>query len=81
MPRAVGILAFMPILPDLAPGWYPPSREHWELVTYTWQFFPVVGSPPSTVHRPPSTPHLPIPPTQQPTNPKPANATCGAAAA
>ena len=23
-------------------SWLPPSREHWELVNYSWQFFPVV---------------------------------------
>lgn len=28
----------MPIIPT----WCPPSREHWELVTLLWQFFPVV---------------------------------------
>lgn len=28
----------MPIIPT----WCPPSREHWELVTFLWQFFPVV---------------------------------------
>ncbi|KXL43626.1 hypothetical protein M433DRAFT_69412 [Acidomyces richmondensis BFW] len=42
MARAVGILGFVPVLPDLVPGWYPPSREHWELITYTWQFFPLL---------------------------------------
>lgn len=26
----------------LIPTWYPPSREHWEIVTFLWQFFPVV---------------------------------------
>lgn len=28
----------MPIIPT----WCPPSREHWELVTFLWQFFPIV---------------------------------------
>ena len=27
---------------SLVPGWYPPSREHWELISYGWQFFPLV---------------------------------------
>ena len=22
--------------------WMPPSRENWELVTFLWQFFPLV---------------------------------------
>ncbi|WPH01173.1 Hypothetical protein R9X50_00400900 [Acrodontium crateriforme] len=25
----------------LIESWYPPSREHWELIAYVWQFFPV----------------------------------------
>ncbi|KAL9136568.1 MAG: hypothetical protein Q9175_002223 [Cornicularia normoerica] len=28
----------MPILPT----WCPPSREHWELITFLWQFFPIL---------------------------------------
>lgn len=28
----------MPIIPT----WCPPSREHWELVTFLWQFFPIL---------------------------------------
>lgn len=27
----------------LIPGILPPSRETWELVSYYWQFFPLVG--------------------------------------
>ena len=23
-------------------SWVPPSREHWELITFLWQFFPLV---------------------------------------
>ncbi|KAI4207193.1 MAG: hypothetical protein LQ346_000687 [Caloplaca aetnensis] len=23
-------------------SWLPPSREHWELITYLWQFFPIL---------------------------------------
>jgi hypothetical protein len=23
-------------------GWLPPTREHWELISYTFQFFPLV---------------------------------------
>ena len=23
-------------------SWVPPSREHWELLTWLWQFFPLV---------------------------------------
>ena len=30
----------MPII--IIPTWCPPSREHWELVTFLWQFFPIV---------------------------------------
>ncbi len=26
----------------MIPTWCPPSREHWELVTFLWQFFPIV---------------------------------------
>lgn len=29
----------MPII--IIPTWCPPSREHWELVTFLWQFFPI----------------------------------------
>lgn len=28
----------------IIPTWCPPSREHWELVTFLWQFFPVVST-------------------------------------
>ena len=27
---------------SIIPTWCPPSREHWELVTFLWQFFPIV---------------------------------------
>jgi 3-oxo-5-alpha-steroid 4-dehydrogenase 1 len=27
---------------SLVQGWYPPSRENWELIAYAWQFFPLV---------------------------------------
>ncbi|KAI9815092.1 MAG: hypothetical protein M1827_002935 [Pycnora praestabilis] len=23
-------------------GWMPPSREHWEMISFLWQFFPVI---------------------------------------
>ena len=26
----------------IIPTWCPPSREHWELLTFLWQFFPLV---------------------------------------
>ncbi|KAM0795089.1 3-oxo-5-alpha-steroid 4-dehydrogenase-like protein [Usnea florida] len=26
----------------IIPTWCPPSREHWELLTFLWQFFPVL---------------------------------------
>ncbi|KAI7237709.1 3-oxo-5-alpha-steroid 4-dehydrogenase [Hortaea werneckii] len=32
---------FLPHLPTLVDTWYPPSREHWELLNYAWQFFPL----------------------------------------
>jgi hypothetical protein len=25
-------------------NWLPPSRENWELITWLWQFFPLVSS-------------------------------------
>jgi len=33
--------SILPNLPVLLPGWYPPSREHWELISFAWQFFPL----------------------------------------
>ncbi|KAK5688895.1 hypothetical protein LTS10_000874 [Elasticomyces elasticus] len=33
--------AIVPQLPTLVSGWYPPSREHWELISFAWQFFPL----------------------------------------
>ncbi|KAK1093521.1 hypothetical protein LTR48_002161 [Friedmanniomyces endolithicus] len=33
--------SIIPNLPVLLPGWYPPSREHWELISFAWQFFPL----------------------------------------
>lgn len=27
---------------SIIPTWCPPSREHWELVTFLWQFFPIL---------------------------------------
>lgn len=33
---------------SLIPTWYPPSREHWELITFYWQFFPLVSCLPAT---------------------------------
>lgn len=35
----------MPTAPVLVEGWFPPSREHWELISYAWQFFPIVSAP------------------------------------
>ena len=35
---------YLPHLPTLVDTWYPPSREHWELLNYAWQFFPLVRS-------------------------------------
>lgn len=32
-------------------GWLPPTREHWELIVYWWQFFPVVSKDPSPLPR------------------------------
>ncbi|CAF9913275.1 MAG: hypothetical protein ALECFALPRED_008737 [Alectoria fallacina] len=26
----------------IIPTWCPPSREHWELITFLWQFFPIL---------------------------------------
>jgi len=26
----------------LIPGWLPPSRENWQLISFAWQFFPLV---------------------------------------
>ncbi|KAK4549723.1 hypothetical protein LTR36_005024 [Oleoguttula mirabilis] len=37
----MSLMASIPTLPTLVPGWYPPTREHWELISYLWQFFPV----------------------------------------
>lgn len=34
---------------ELINSWLPPSREHWELITWLWQFFPLVRAPYSCI--------------------------------
>lgn len=39
----------MPI-PQILEGWLPPTRANWELIVWSFQFFPIVRPPPQPTH-------------------------------